>query len=480
VTLGNPANINQFETSIIRALQDRYRCPDEFLKYCLSGEICPKADYFTLDSSALCYGRTVGGTRKVHLSSGQQADASDFACQEHSLKLPFDPDEVIDNLRLERYSGCQLSEFEKILKDGYYRIRHLTNPIIRTYIQRFRAANWTKKRFPQWPVDTTVENISEALLAHLLKVNGHERLPFIWFWPNRADACVTITHDVEDLAGKEFCSELMDLDESFGFRSSFQIVPEGRYAVSQKFLNGIRARGFELCVQDLNHDGRLFDELGQFRQRAALINRFAREHDAKGFRSAVLYRNPEWFKYLDFSYDMSMPNVAHLDPQHGGCCTVTPYFIGGLVELPLTTVQDYMLFHYLKQRSADLWRQQIEMILTKNGLVTLLIHPDYIVERDSRGVYTDLLAMLNELRTVRHLWFALPGEVASWWRQRNQMNIVRNHGGWRISGDGADRARLVFAKIANGRLVYELADTEEGESHSGQAKTSAAADVGVR
>jgi hypothetical protein len=475
--LGRTSNARQTETEFIHSLQERYRCPDEFLKYRLSGELSLNADYFELDSVELGYGRTVGGTRKVQLPSGSQIDASRFPGDENLLSLPFNPDEVIDNLRLERYEGCQLSNFDKILKSTYYRVRHLTNPSVRSHIQRLRAANWKKRRFPRWPVDTTVENISETLLLQSLKVNRHERIPFIWFWPDGADACVTITHDVEGMAGKQLCSELMDLDESFGFRSSFQIVPEGRYVVSQEFLKGIRDRGFELCVQDLNHDGRLFDELGRFRQRVALINRFARDYGAKGFRSAVLYRNPEWFEYLDFSFDMSIPNVAHLDPQHGGCCTTTPYFIGNLVELPLTTIQDYTLFRVLRERSIGLWKLQIDMILEKNGLVMLLIHPDYLVESDCRAVYTDLLAMLNELRTSRRLWFALPSEVADWWRLRNQMSIAGNQGTWHIAGDGAERARLAFARSENGRLVYELADKKDDEPPFRQKRTSTAADM---
>ena len=37
---------------------------------------------------------------------------------------------------------------------------------------------------------------------------------------------------------------------------------------------------------------------------------------------------PIGWQRLDFSFDMSIPNVAHLDPQRGGCCTIMPYFIG--------------------------------------------------------------------------------------------------------------------------------------------------------
>lgn len=38
-----------------------------------------------------------------------------------------------------------------------------------------------------------------------------------------------MTHDVEAVAGREFCAQMLDIDESFGIRASFQIVPEGRY-----------------------------------------------------------------------------------------------------------------------------------------------------------------------------------------------------------------------------------------------------------
>ena len=53
---------------------------------------------------------------------------------------------------------------------------------------------------------------------------------------------------------------------------------------------------------------------------------------------------------------MSVPNVAHLEPQRGGCCTVMPYFVGDVLELPLTTIQDYSLFHILGDYSTTLWK----------------------------------------------------------------------------------------------------------------------------
>src|SRR6185436_14464232 len=112
---------------------------------------------------------------------------------------------------------------------------------------------------------------------------------------------------------------------------------------------------------------------------------------AQGFRSAVLYRNVDWYDALEFSYDMSVPNVAHLDPQRGGCCTVFPYFVAKILELPVTTTQDYSLFHIINDYSIDLWKQQIALIRKNHGLISVIIHPDYIIETRARRVYTDLL-----------------------------------------------------------------------------------------
>ena len=103
-----------------------------------------------------------------------------------------------------------------------------------------------------------------------------------------------------------------------------------------------------------------------------------------------------------------------------------PYFIGDVLELPVTTVQDYTLFHVLNEQSISLWRTQFEAILSKNGLASFIVHPDYVIESKTQTVYKDLLAMLSERRKQEDLWFALPRDIDGWWRARNQMSIVRD------------------------------------------------------
>jgi hypothetical protein len=289
-----------------------------------------------------------------------------------------------------------------------------------------------------------------------MEANGVDRIPFIWFWPNGANACVTITHDVETEMGRAFCVELMGLNDSFGIKSSFQIVPESRYLVPESFLNEIRARGFEVAVHDLNHDGRLYDEEKEFQRRVKKINEYARHWGAKGFRAGVLYRNPAWFEALDFSYEMSIPNVAHMDPQPGGCCTIFPYFIGDMVEIPVTTIQDYTLFNIVQELSIDLWSVQLDIIIKRHGMASFIVHPDYIIQRENWSVYEQLLSHLRKLRSQNSLWFALPKEIDSWWRLRHQLELTQEGNGWRIQGEGSERAALAFATRVDGKLKYEL------------------------
>ncbi|TKB90949.1 MAG: hypothetical protein E8D41_10805 [Nitrospira sp.] len=283
-----------------------------------------------------------------------------------------------------------------------------------------------------------------------------ERIPFIWFWPDGAPSCTIMTHDVETTVGRDFCSTVMDIDDTYGVKASFSIVPESRYEVTTEFVDSIWKRGFEVCVQDLNHDGRLFKDREEYLTRVEKINAYGKQYGATGFRSAVLYRNQMWFDQLKFSYDMSVPNVAHLEPQRGGCCTVMPYFVGDILELPVTTTQDYALFNYLNEYSIDLWKRQIELIMEQHGLVSFIVHPDYITKSREWNVYKSLLAHLAQLRDEKKLWIPLSGEVNRWWRQRAKMILVEDQHGIRIEGEGSDRARVAYASEMNGKLVYSL------------------------
>lgn len=439
-----------------------YRVPPEFTEYQMPEALPQQRSFFKWDDCTMCYGRAAVDAKRAPMPSiGTSAEDSEV--KEGIPSFPFNAEEVIENLQRERYSAHFREPgrlTHALLRKAYYLVRPWLSVGARVQLQRMHLRNWEKIPFPEWPVDTTVDRIHRKLLKHAMQARGVDKVPFIWFWPDGYTCCTIITHDVESAGGKKECARLMDVDESFGFRSSFQIVPEDRYAVTRSFLQSITERGFEVNVHDLKHDGRLYADFKEFLRRARLINQYGQEFGARGFRSGILYRNADWYDAFEFDYDMSLPNVAHLDPQHGGCCTVLPFFIGRMVELPLTCTQDYTLFHIMKSYSIDLWKTQISLIRENVGLVTILVHPDYLTKERARSVYKQLLAYLAELRDSDHMWTPLPRDVAFWWRQRSQMKLVQRGGNWEIEGPGHDRARIGYACLENDQLVYRCAIDE--------------------
>jgi hypothetical protein len=419
--------------------------------------------FFRFGDGNICYGRCRSGVA-ANAASSRLFDASkDIRCYGRAIQLPFSFTEAVENLRRERYWQKTISDRRMVAENEavhklYYFMRECLPVSFRRPLQRIYFRDWKKLPFPTWPVDFTVDTLHEEFLRLALEASGAKRVPFIWFWPNGAANCLIMTHDVETSAGRDFSSKLMDLDDSYGIKASFQVVPEKRYKVPEEYVREIRSRGFEFNVHDLNHDGRLYRERQEFVRRAARINSYVHRYGARGFRAGSMYRNQDWYDSFEFSYDMSVPNVAHLEPMRGGCCTVMPYFVGKIVELPLTTVQDYSLFHILNDYSIDLWKQQLDLIRRRNGLISFVTHPDYLIERRACNVYESLLDYLRQMVKREKIWAALPGDVDLWWRLRSQMELVSRGSKWEIVGPGKESAQLAYAVLEGGRLMYELAE----------------------
>ena len=445
------ASEHQETDECVRAFLDYFRCPREFAPFRLAGQLSGCEAFFVFDSTR-CYGKTTAGPHASNVT-GRWFDATPAITSGTDIPLFFSPTEVVENFRRERY--LTTANTQRRLRNLYYFLRPVLPFGIRKLLQQsvFRSRN---RSFPRWPIDCSVEQIFESLMELAIHATGASEIPFIWFWPDGKNCTAMITHDVEEENGAGYCNVLMDLDDSFGVKAAFQLVPEGRYGGVENLVTRIRARGFETNIHDLDHDGRLYDHVEQFQRRARKINEYARRYSMEGFRAGAMRRNQEWFGMLEFQYEMSVPTVSHLEPQSGGCCTVTPYFVGDVLELPLTTVQDHGLFYILDERSIDLWKQQIDVISAHHGLISFIIHPDYVIRGNERGLYHELLEYIARLREGGATWLALPGEINRWWRERSKMQLVREQDGWRIHGAGRERARLAYATIVNGKLNYRI------------------------
>lgn len=449
---------------MIDCLTEYYRCPPQYARIALRAPLPMAKGYFAFGAHTTCYGN-LSGQRAAPSPDGMLHDArQDVVLDEAAAHLSFDPDEVVDNLRRETYVGDWRQGSTSILAYLYYSVRPLLPVSARKHLQRLFLKDWDKVPFPHWPVDFSVDNLFEELMLLSLRASRAQHIPIIWFWPEGKSGCAIMTHDVESEVGRDFCSTLMDINDSRGIKASFQIIPEERYAVSHEFLSSIRQRGFEVAVHDLNHDGHLYRNYDDFLRRVEKINTYVQQYEADGFRAGVLYRRQLWYDALKCAYDMSVPNVAHLDPQRGGCCTVMPYFLGDILELPVTTIQDYSLFNILNDYSIELWKQQTASILQKHGLMSFIVHPDYIMGSREKRVYILLLDYLAQLRQEQAVWIATPGEVNKWWRQRSEMRLVECDGGWRIEGEGKERARIAYASEVEGRVVLTFDAPGSGDA----------------
>ena len=109
-------------------------------------------------------------------------------------------------------------------------------------------------------------------------------------------------------------------------------------------------------------------------------------------------------------------------------------------------------------KTRDVWK----LIAEKNGLISFIVHPDYVVHDEVKSLYKDLLKYLRELQATTGIWVTLPSEVNRWWRARSKIQVVPSGNEWRIEGEGAERAVLAYARNADGKLIYEDGTGAEG------------------
>jgi predicted glycosyltransferase len=258
-------------------------------------------------------------------------------------------------------------------------------------------------------------------------IPGSERPPANWpGWPDGREFAFVLTHDVEGKKGLDRCRQLMELETAFGFRSSFNFVPEGEYRVDKSFREEVARGGFEVGVHDLHHDGSLFRSCAQFTAQSVRINQYLREWGAVGFRAGFMFHNLEWQQKLNICYDLSTFDADPFEPQPDGMGTIFPFWVekggeSGYMELPYTLVQDSTLFLFLRERTIEIWKQKLDWVARHGGMVLVNVHPDYLQFEGPGGPPFEFPAALYEelLRYVKtnyagKYWHALPREVAQY------------------------------------------------------------------
>ena len=285
-------------------------------------------------------------------------------------------------------------------------------------------------------------------------------------WPEGKKFAFVLTHDVEGSAGLAKCQRLMQLEKELGFRSSFNFIPEGDYAVSRELREELAQNGFEVGVHDLHHDGKLYQSRRDFFENAKWINHYLKEWGAAGFRSGFMLRQLDWLHDLNIQYDASTFDTDPFEPQPDGAGTIFPFWVpgpqpiahpmgegarqtredtalnsllstsnadgadhasclaprssrSGYVELPYTLVQDSTLFLVLRERSPEIWFKKLDWVAERGGMALVNVHPDYLrfpgEPASPRTFPVSLYIELLEYARNRHAgvyWQPLPTEMA--------------------------------------------------------------------
>ena len=180
------------------SFQDYYRCPEEFARFGVARELGRTPGFFRFGKQITCFGRSAGPVAQS--SNGDLPDVLPLMqVWGEEIKLPFDMDEILDNLRRERYvvPDEASSSPKKLIRKTYYAARPFLPVGIRKYFQRFHLRERKNIEFPTWPIDKTVDNLCAELMSLSVKANGNQRIPFVWFWPDEYQGCVLVTHDIE-------------------------------------------------------------------------------------------------------------------------------------------------------------------------------------------------------------------------------------------------------------------------------------------
>ena len=332
----------------------------------------------------------------------------------------------------------------------YYHVKPLIPRWLRFAARRHFAQRIRRLRSDVWPINEFATQRPRGWLG----------------WPDGKRFAFVLSHDVETQRGHDMARNLAELERQFGFRSSFNFVPEGDYALSSALRGWLLDQGFEVGIHDLHHDGKLYRDKKSFLAKAKRINHYLTEWNAVGFRSAFMLHNYSWLHALNVLYDSSSFDTDPFEPQPDGVKTIFPYWVprspstdslnylsaeagaatqdqpstlnhplghsalkhprttlnqprSGYVELPYTLAQDSTLFLTLREKTIAIWKRKLDWIADHGGMALLNVHPDYVRFDDAKITkYTYSCRLIIDLLDyVRKkygdlVWYALPREVA--------------------------------------------------------------------
>ena len=240
-----------------------------------------------------------------------------------------------------------------------------------------------------------------------------------------------------------------------------------------RLIRKLSRQGIELAVHGYIHtDYRLLPLEEQSRHFKKAIDAFEScQIPFSGFRAPFLRINgktPKALSNFGFSYDSS--RIIHwnvvdrtryakhssssydrlLDfyqPRESQQYLALPRFTNGFVEIPVSIPDDEAMVDRLgitdKKEIAEIWKAILETTYARGELFTMQLHPERILLCEN--------ALAETLRQAREhnpsIWIATLGEIARWWKERDEFTLQVNcegNGRYRVKADCSDKATLLL------------------------------------
>ena len=257
------------------------------------------------------------------------------------------------------------------------------------------------------------------LVKSIERISGKILLPKKW---KGANSCVILTHDIDTEKGLRRANQVRKLEEKYGAESTWYI-PTKHYPLNYETVRELANHG-EVGVHGEKHKGNLIRLSNQ-----KLFSQFYRAKNflekisgspIHGFRSPLLQHNLgilTQLKNAGYSYDSSIPSWEPKHPQTMspyGIGTVFPLHFNGLVEFPVSIIQDHQLLYVLgltPKETLHHWLLFMDLVKEIGGCNVFLSHPEYkLFDSENISLYEDFL---NVLAADTNSWTATPNQLVN-------------------------------------------------------------------
>ena len=236
-----------------------------------------------------------------------------------------------------------------------------------------------------------------------------------------ANSCVTLTHDIDTEKGLNRACQVKKLEEKYAVPSTWYI-PTKHYPLNCETVRELANHG-EVGVHGEKHKGnlvRLSNQklFSQFSNAKRFLEKMSGS-PIHGFRSPLLQHSSAILtelKKAGYVYDSSIPTWEPKHPQTMspfGIGTAFPLNVHGLIEIPVSIVQDHQLL-YISGLTANetlaQWFSFMNVVKEVGGCNVLLSHPEYkLFDAENLLLYEDFL---NALTADKDSWITTPNCVA--------------------------------------------------------------------